>query len=524
MASPAFLTRRLVFDRPAPMPPVLPSFVASIGGLGPCLQCGDQRRAWRQRALAVVVLPAIALASTGGGSAEARGQWLDDQPPQPLDRPAAGGRVTGAPQNGAALLAPILGRQELESPSPGTTAVVSPGAAAGLAAPLPELQRRLQTVEQKLERNMERQTTSSPDQSAAASGKGREPITVLRGEAIFGLETLNNLERVDGEPSNGKHYYIGYRLRLNLDTSFFGEDRLRVRLQSRTLPELESITGSALTNISFDGDTLGRLEVSDLWYRFPIGKRSELNLTAIGGSLRDNVPVVNPLFYGSSRGSISVFGSEDPIIRSRSGAGIGLSTDLNKQLNLSAAAISGRAGERDYGVFGSRNSAILQLTYSPSKTFVSAVALTYSKNDSFLADQFEDSDLVFGAALSGEIFYQITDRFALGLRGGLIETSARDLPGDPRKRISSYAMTIGFPHLFGRGNLLGFVLGRPPAVIVDGLDLVADDRTAHLEAFYRYTVSDQVAITPGVMFIRTPTTSGGSENYWIGALRMTFRF
>ncbi|MFM7087107.1 MAG: iron uptake porin [Cyanobium sp.] len=275
---------------------------------------------------------------------------------------------------------------------------------------------------------------------------------------------------------------------------------------------------------SFDGDTFGLLEVADLWYRFPIGKRTELNITAVGGSLRDNVPVVNPLFYGSSRGSISVFGSEDPIIRSRSGAGIGLSTDLTRALNLSVAAISGGAGDQEYGLLGSRNAAIAQLTYSPTKTFIGALAFIYSKNDGFLRDQFSDSETVIGTTLAAEVFYQIGDAFAVGLRGGLINTSARDLAGDPRKLIGSYALTIGFPDLFGKGNLLGFVLGRPPAVIDDPVDTIPDPSSGHLELFYRYTVSDALSITPGVMVVRSPDQFGGTEDYWIGALRMTFRF
>lgn len=351
-----------------------------------------------------------------------------------------------------------------------------------------------------------------------------QPITVLRGESIFGLEYLNSPSRIDEEPEDGANTYIGYRLRLNIDTSFHGEDRLRIRLQSRTIIELEDVTGSPLTNLSFDGNNFGRLEVSDLWYRFPIGKRTELSITAIGGSLRDNVPQVNPLFSGSSRGSISVFGSEDPIIRSRSGGALAVSHDISRQFNLSIAAVSSRPGNPAFGLFGKRHAEIVQLTYTPVKTFRSAIAVTRSLNDALLSDEFNDSDVVVGTSLSGEIFYQITDGLGLGLRGGLTGTSALDLPGKPRKTISSYGFTIGFPHFFGRDNLLGFVLGRPPAVSYDGVDNIPDDQSGHLEMFYRYTLSDQISITPGVMYIIAPKDSGGTERYWIGALRMTLRF
>lgn len=350
------------------------------------------------------------------------------------------------------------------------------------------------------------------------------PKTVLRGESIFGLETINNLERVDGEEPNGKNYYIGYRLRLNIDTTFFEKDRLRIRLQSRTLPELEDITGSPLTNLSFDGDTQDAVEISDVWYRFPWGKNTEINLTVVGGSLRDNVPVVNPLFTGSSRGSISVFGSEDPIIRSPSGAGLGISHDFNKSLNLSAAYISRRAEDSSQGIFGDRLSSIIQLTYQPQKNFTASLSTTYTLNDGFLRNQFDDSDSVSGLSLSAEMYYRITDLFALGVRGGIIEAKATDLEDSPRKQIASFAVTLGFPDLWGKGNLLGIVIGQPPALIFDSDEDINNTKPQHFELFYRYTISDYLSVTPGALYVLAPDESGGGIGYWIGALRMTFRF
>jgi hypothetical protein len=350
------------------------------------------------------------------------------------------------------------------------------------------------------------------------------PVTTLRGESIFGLEAINNLERVDGAEPQGQNLYVGYRLRLNIDTTFFGKDRLRVRLQSRTLPELESITGSPLTNLSFDGDTFGRVEVSDLWYRFNLGKNTEINLTAAGGSLRDNVPVVNPLFYGSSRGSISVFGSEDPIVRSGSGQGLGISHDVTKALNLSAAYISRRADRADGGLFGDRNASILQLTYLPRKELAAAVALTSSLNDGFLRDQFEDASLVRARALSSEVYYRPWKHLALGARGGLIEAKAIDLPAVPMKRIASFAISVGFPDLARRGDLLGVVVGRPPAVFFDSEVDLSSAKPAHYELFYRYPISDVIAITPGGMYVEAPAAGGSLIGYWIGALRLTFQF
>lgn len=352
----------------------------------------------------------------------------------------------------------------------------------------------------------------------------QQSATVLSGESIFGLESISNLDRVDGGDPEGKYFYIGYRLRLNIDTSFFVNDRLRIRLESRTIPELEDVTGTPLTNISFDGNSNGIVEVSDVWYRFPLGSNTEITLTALGGSLRDNVPVVNPLFYGSSRGSISVFGSQDPIIRSPSGAGIGVSHYFSKDLNVSVAYIGRRSENSNQGLFGNSYSSILQFTYKPTPMIAAAISATYSLNDGFLRDQFDVSESVRGLSLSGELYYQFSNSFALGVRGGIIEARATDLESSPRKQIASYAVTAGFPGLWGKGNLLGLVFGQPPALIFDSEGDVNQTSPQHFEVFYRYTISDYLSITPGAMYVLAPAEAGGGIGYWIGALRMTFRF
>lgn len=352
------------------------------------------------------------------------------------------------------------------------------------------------------------------------------PVTRLRGEAIYGLETINTLNRVDDKDPAGKHFFIGYRLRLNIDTTFNGQDRLRIRLQSRTIPELETVTGSPLVNLSFDGDDGSKVEISDLWYRFSISRRTELTLSAIGASLRDSVPAVNPLFYGSSRGSISVFGSEDPILRGVGGVGLSLSHDFSSSLNLTAAGVSRDRSATDstVGLPGDRRAGIVQITYSPTASFKAALAWNASRNEGFLRSQFDDSDSVSGNALSGEIYYRPWNAFAFGVRAGLVRAVADDLDESPQRSFVSYAATIGFPDLGGKDNLLGFVIGRPPYLNAGTESGFQAAVPFHLEAFYRYNISDVLAVTPGLMFIQAPTDEGGLQDYWVGALRMTFRF
>ena len=46
----------------------------------------------------------------------------------------------------------------------------------------------------------------------------------------------------------------------------------------------------------------------------------------------------------------------------------------------------------------------------------------------------------------------------------------------------------------------------------------------HLEAFYQYRLSDNIAITPGIVWITAPDNSNLESDLVLGAIRTTFAF
>jgi carbohydrate-selective porin OprB len=46
----------------------------------------------------------------------------------------------------------------------------------------------------------------------------------------------------------------------------------------------------------------------------------------------------------------------------------------------------------------------------------------------------------------------------------------------------------------------------------------------HLEAFYRYQLTDNISITPGVIYVINPGQVNNSSDIFIGTLRTTFTF
>lgn len=97
-----------------------------------------------------------------------------------------------------------------------------------------------------------------------------------------------------------------------------------------------------------------------------------------------------------------------------------------------------------------------------------------------------------------------------------------------------------FPDLFKEGNLGGIYIGQPPRIISSNLrqgqnvpNALAGGfgdpggqpgATLHLEAFYRYQLTDYLSITPGVIAIFDPANTPGSETITMGVIRTTFTF
>jgi len=99
---------------------------------------------------------------------------------------------------------------------------------------------------------------------------------------------------------------------------------------------------------------------------------------------------------------------------------------------------------------------------------------------------------------------------------------------------------LNFPDLFRKGNLGGMYIGQPPKITSSNLptgnnvpDLIntglgraggQPGTTTHIEAFYRLRLTDNLSITPGVIYILEPGHTPNSDPITIGILRSTFTF
>lgn len=87
-------------------------------------------------------------------------------------------------------------------------------------------------------------------------------------------------------------------------------------------------------------------------------------------------------------------------------------------------------------------------------------------------------------------------------------------------------VTLGFLDLGKKGNLAGIILGMEPKVTDSSINEIDEDRDTsyHIEAFYKFKMNDNIAITPGVIWLTAPDHNDNNNDVVIGVLRTTFVF
>jgi hypothetical protein len=359
----------------------------------------------------------------------------------------------------------------------------------------------------------------------------------LTGEVVFGLTSI-----VTGE--GDRNPILGDRVRLGISTSFNGDDLLLNRLSAGNLAEFTDESGSFAGNLAFNEPSNNNLNLDLLSYRFRVDRRTEVILGATGVGAEDLVNTVNILDGDGGYGAISTFGTRNPIYLPPGDAGLGITHRFTDNLQLSVGYLADSAAEASAGngLFNGSFSAISQLLVTPTDNFQLAATYVHGYNQS---DPQSGSSLANVRALSNNLFgevlptvndaysldfsWSISDRAILGGWGTLSRvTTLSTLNGQidrGTQHIWSWAATIAVPDLGKKGNLAGLIVGMQPFVSDSSLNLGEDNNTPlHLEAFYQYRVSDNLAITPGIVWITSPNNDLDNRDLTIATIRTTFSF
>lgn len=344
------------------------------------------------------------------------------------------------------------------------------------------------------------------------------PRTELSGEAVFSLIQASGDSPIPDEISRPS---LGSRIRLNIESSFSGEDRLRLRLQTTNMLELDDVFETDLARLSIQGDDQYQVSLSRLDYQFPVGNDTEVSVQAVGGSISDIADPLNPLFSSSSRGAISRFGQRNPLYRQGGSVGIGLSHNFSDRINVSL----GYLGEDQDLISDEESVAFAQLTLEPTDSIRLGLLYTYGLNaldtgtgSQQANDPFADqSDAITSHSVGLQGTAELTEQLILSGWAGYTQATATDLPLQPAADIFNWAITLGYKNLFRDRTVGGLIVGRPPHVISD-----PNSVAWHFEAFYQMQLNKHITLTPGILLITRPDPN--RSPIVVGTLRTLFRF
>ena len=292
-----------------------------------------------------------------------------------------------------------------------------------------------------------------------------------------------------------------YRARLNFDTSFTGEDRLRVRLQSGTNNDAPFGFPEGFDD-SADGDN--DIELNDIFYEFPLGDR--LQVIIAGNSIKTNNFVASTLvpFDG-----VSVGDAGEPLFydfEMGGDSGLGVSYSLTDNLvidagySVDADAIGNPSGQ---GIFsGGGQSYIAQISYLGDAFLNAGFAFLHGNDDA--GDRATNT-------FAGLVNFDLGG-FELGGYGAFHDQDGTD------EESFSWQAGISIPDLLFEGNTFGVYVGEAPTY--------NEDEPFFAEAYYEMEVNEYLSITPAILYAEENTINDSrvdSASVY-GVVRAVFTF
>ncbi|MGB3308540.1 MAG: iron uptake porin [Nodosilinea sp.] len=333
--------------------------------------------------------------------------------------------------------------------------------------------------------------------------------TKLRGQVDFNLvtpiDTVNTASDVDSSTS-----FAG-RARLNFDSSFTGNDRLRIRLQGG---DGNAIAPSTIGLANAGGSNYD-IRIDDFYYSFPVGSRLTVTAAARGLSGDDwvtstIVPFDGPSVADPGGPQFYDFGGS-----TSDGAGLGLSFALTDSIVLDAGYTASNPGG----------------AISPSVGIFAAADQSYIAQLSYLSDGFLDAGIAYIHSdglnnAAGDFVTGATDTFAgllnLDFGGFFIAghgaySTFNDVSGTGITDDFSWTAGLGLNNFLAEGAQLGVYGGQLPSALGENPFMV--------EGYYEIPFNEFLTITPAVIYGDLNTNGVGADDtgFW-GALRATFRF
>lgn len=339
------------------------------------------------------------------------------------------------------------------------------------------------------------------------------------------------------------------RVRLNLNTSFTGEDLLLTRLEvgnggasvSNSLDAANSVfrgfTGFKNSSVADYSEVGNNFIQGRLRYDFPIGRDIRASVGPVI-ALNDHLDKNSFANDESVDFSTRLFINNPLILPVNDGAGAAIAWNINGgafslragyvAANASSPTVNAGApnGTINQGLFGDSYQGTFEFEFAPKNgedekpfalrlqyTRASVNNLDYNTGGLNLEWAFNKAIAIFGRYGFGNI----------SNRGTAITTA---LPtyinaGTTGDSLSPQTWSVGFafPDLFKEGAMAAIAVGQP---LIESK--VGNATQTNVELFYRFPISSNISITPDLQFIFNPNNNSGNSTITVGTLRTVFTF
>ncbi|MGB3755098.1 MAG: iron uptake porin [Rivularia sp. (in: cyanobacteria)] len=362
--------------------------------------------------------------------------------------------------------------------------------------------------------------------------------TKLQGEAAFTFAGADG-DDVDTE------FVFNDRIRLQLVTSFTGKDKLFTRLSAGNIGNtFATQIGTNEGRFAHDGSNNNDVVLDRLHYVFPVGDKLTVTTMASLGAHHFYADVLNPGLNtgGGATGALSRFAERNPIYRlgiARSSTGVGFSYKLADAIKFEGGYLAKQGADpaEKRGLFNGNYSAMGQIVFQPAKRFKLGLTYVngYDPGEGTFAFGGTGTNFANGLLPGSEerrinsnsygVQAQIDLSSKFSIRGWGSYTDV-DFGGGGDAEIWNYALALVFPDLGKKGGLGAIIAGAEPYAgkISPTPANFENDTPIHIEALYRYPLNDNISITPGVIWLKSPNQDEDNEDVFIGALRTTFTF
>jgi hypothetical protein len=348
--------------------------------------------------------------------------------------------------------------------------------------------------------------------------------TKLRGEANFVIGGVDNYQTKDGDIT---HTAFNYDLRLNLDTSFTGKDLLRTRLRSANFSSDPFGSSSSLFKLDKADNTVSEVGnnvvIDRLYYSFPAFNNTT---TITAGALVRNTEIAwVPTAYESKILDFFQVAGAPGVYNKATGSGFGIQYGKSTGLVAGVNYVAQNGSDSSTGEFdrsGALNT-LAQIGYRGTN-WGAAFGYRYGTEGTRVRT-YNGLSGASGALVPGQTsngyainaYWQPTQSgWVPSISGGYGWNTVSGTQSDATNSQSWFA-GLTWDDVFVGGNSAGVAIGQAPT----GENL---EKSTLLEIFYKYQVSDNISITPAIIYGSDNQRLADNSSNWGGVIQTTFKF